>query len=337
MRLKPKETRLPLSNSSLLLLAVLALAVGALAGCATLIDSRATTRETTWEAENPPVGRLLALDGRQVHVLEAGRPQGTAPDIVLIHGANGNLRDFTFDLVDRLAPDWRVIAVDRPGLGWSDSWGEADSDPRFQARILRHALAEVGVTRPLVLGHSYGGAVAMAWALEAPEDTAALVLLAGATHPWPGDLGFWYRMHDSALGRFARAALAALAPKSVAEGVLQDVFAPAPMPPGYSEHFGTGLALRRDQQAANARQVNALLEHVSQMRPHYADLTLPIEAVHGAADTIVGLEIHSAALAGEVDSVNLTVIEGAGHMPHHSHPQVVMDAIDRAARRAGLR
>jgi pimeloyl-ACP methyl ester carboxylesterase len=315
-----------------LLLVVLALALG-FAGCSRLAESR----EESWEASHPTVGRLIEIDGRQVHVLEAGQPRGRAPEIVLIHGANGNLRDFSFDLVDRLAPDWRVIAVDRPGLGWSDSWGEADSDPRFQARVLRRVAAELGVERPVVLGHSYGGAVALAWALEAEADTAALVLLSPASHPWPGDLGLWYRINETPLGRAGRALIAALTPTALAERVVADVFDPDPMPPGYAEHFGTGLALRRGSQEVNTRQVNALLDHVTEMHRDYSELTLPIEVVHGTADTIVGLHLHSARLADDVASVNLTVIEAGGHMPHHTHPDVVLGAVDRAARRAGLR
>ncbi len=319
------------------LLALLLLLLGGLiAGCAVIADQRAETREARWQASHPPLGRLVAVEGRQVHVHEAGQPAGSAPDLVLIHGANGNLRDFTFDLVGRLEGDFRVISVDRPGMGWSDSWGEADSDPQVQARILRAALDEVGVERPVLVGHSYGAAVALCWALEAEAETGALVLLGGASHPWPGDLGLWYRLNGTALGRLGRSLLAGFAPVSAAEGVLENVFAPDPVPEGYVDHFGAGLAMRRAQQANNTRQVNALLDHVSRMQPQYPGLSLPIELVHGDADTIVGVHIHSARLADEVGAARLTVIEGGGHMPHHSHPETVVEAIERAAFRAGL-
>ncbi|GAB4270462.1 MAG: alpha/beta hydrolase [Pararhodobacter sp.] len=323
---------LPASLTAPLLFAVLA--VFGVAGCTALVDARADRREAEWVAAHPPVGRLLTVEGRQIHVLETGQPRGRARDVVLIHGANGNLRDFTFDLTGRLEDDFRVIAVDRPGLGWSDSWGDPDSDPVEQARILRAALAQLGVEDPIVVGHSYGAAVAMGWALQAEDDTAALVLLGGATHPWEGGLGLWYRVNDTALGAPARALVTAFAPEAAVQSTLASVFAPAPVPEGYAEHFGAGLSLRRDSQANNTRQVNALLEHVTRMQPLYAGLTLPIEVLHGDQDTIVGLEIHSRRLAAEVASAHLTVLEGAGHMPHHSHPDEVLAAIHRAAARA---
>jgi len=319
------------------LIVTLLAVLGLLAGCAVVIDARADHREAQWEAKNPPEGRMITVEGRQVHLVEAGRAPGTAPDLVLLHGANGNLRDFTFDLIDRLANEYRIIALDRPGLGWSDSWGEADSDPRVQARILQQAVAQLGVSAPIVLGHSYGGAVAMAWALAAPEDTAALVILAGAIYPWEGRLGFWYRFHDGPFGPALRRLISALVPENVARGVFETVFEPHPVPEGYIAHFGPGLSMRRASQAANNRQVNGLRGYLEHMQPGYAALGMPIELVHGDADTIVGLEIHSARLVADVPSARLTRLEGAGHMPQHSHPDAIVEAVTRAVRRAGLR
>jgi len=317
------------------LIVTLLVGVGLLAGCAAL-DARATAREAQWEARNPPVGRMLTVEGLQVHVHEAGRAPGTAPDLVLLHGANSNVRDFTFDLIDRLAADYRIIALDRPGLGWTASLGVADSDPRVQARFLQQAVVQLGVSRPIVLGHSYGGAVAMAWALEAPTDTAAVVLVAGATHPWEGRLGFWYRFNEGPLGPAGRLALSALVPERAARSVFSVVFEPHPVPVGYIEHFGAGLSMRRTSQEANNRQINRLKDYLRQMQPGYAALTMPIEVIHGDADTIVGLDIHSARLVDDAATARLTRLEGAGHMPHHSHPDAVVAAIARARERAGL-
>ncbi len=317
----------------LLIIGAIVLLVG---GCAVALDTRAERREADWAAAHPPAGQFIEIDGRRLHVDVAGQPQGRAPDVVLIHGASGNLNDFTFDLVSRLAPDFRVISVDRPGLGWSDSWGEADSDPQFQARVIRRALAQIGVERPVVVGHSYGGAVAMGWALEAEAETGALVLLAAATHPWPGNLGFWYRLNETPLARMGRRAVAALATQQQADSVARAIFRPAPVPPGYSDHFGPGLSLRRGALEANTRQVNALFTHVERMHPGYANLSLPVEAIHGDADRIVGLELHARRIAAEVPGARLTVIEGGGHMPHHSHPELTVEVIRRAAARAGL-
>ena len=64
---------------------------------------------------------------------------------------------------------------------------------------------------------------------------------------------------------------------------------------------------------------------------------MPIEIVHGDADDTVYLDVHSGRMARELPNAHLTVLPGIGHMPHHADPQAIVDAIDRAATRAGIR
>ena len=64
---------------------------------------------------------------------------------------------------------------------------------------------------------------------------------------------------------------------------------------------------------------------------------MPIELIHGDADTTVPPHIHAQVFAAEVPSANLQMLPGVGHMPHHADPEATVAAIDRAASRAGLR
>jgi pimeloyl-ACP methyl ester carboxylesterase len=258
--------------------------------------------------------------------------------VVLIHGASGNTRDFTFDLARRLTARFRVIVFDRPGLGWSDAAGEAGISPQGQAEILREAARHLGVQRPVIVGHSYGGAVAMAWALQEPEATAALVLLGGATMPWPGGLGGWYSLTSSRLGRATVVPLvSAFAPLSRTEEAIASIFAPDPVPPGYADYVGAGLTLRPGSLGTNARQVNGLRPHIVEMSQAYARLALPVEILHGTADTIVPADVHAIPLCALLPDAVLTLLPGIGHMPHHADPASTVAAIDRAAARARLR
>jgi pimeloyl-ACP methyl ester carboxylesterase len=312
-----------------------ALALGAAAaatgGAALAVAARARARERAAEAAYPPTGTLVDAEGLRVHA----HVEGAGPDLVLIHGANGNTRDFTFRLIPLLRGRYRVTAFDRPGLGWSQDAGPAGTDPRVQARILRAAAARLGLRRPIVLGQSYGGAVAMAWALQDPQ-TAAAVLVAGATMPWEGGLGLWYRLPASRFGGAVVVPLAvALAPYSGAEPVLRAIFAPDPVPQGYGAHVGTPLVLRRAPLRTNSRQVNGLKPHLVAMAADYPRLTLPVEIVHGDRDTIVPAATHALPLAACIPGAAVDIIPGAGHMPHHSHAARVIAAIDRARLRTG--
>lgn len=303
----------------------------ATASCGALADGPADRREAAAEAAYPPTGRLIEVDGLTVHA----DTRGAGPDVVLIHGASGNTRDFTFDLAQRLAADFRVTAFDRPGLGWSDR-AEGGVSPLVQADILRAAAAEIGITRPIVVGHSYGGAVAMAWALRDPDGTGAVVSLAGATMPWPGGLGPWYSIAGSEIGGATIVPMiAAFAPRSRAEKAIAGIFAPDPVPEGYADHIGAGLTLRRETLRENARQVRGLKPHLQAMSAEYPNLSLPVEIVHGTADTTVPAEVHAKPMAGLLPDARLTLLPEAGHMIHHARPQAVVEAIRRAAARAG--
>ena len=304
------------------------------------IQLTAGFREEHAESRYPPQGEVLEVDGVEVHA----EIFGDGPDLILVHGASGNTRDFTFSLVEALQDRYRVIVFDRPGLGWTErpdryagAWNSSAESPHMQAELLRKAARQLGVERPLVLGHSYGGAVAMAWALDHP-DTAGAIMVSAASHPWPGELHWQYPVSASPTGGALLVPLVtAFTPTFVVDNILESLFEPQAVPDGYRQHVGVGLTLRRASQRANARQVNSLRPHLVDMSEEYPRLTLPIEIVHGDADTIVPLEVHSAPLAKRVESANLTVLEGVGHMPHHVAQDAVIAAIDRAADRAGLR
>ncbi len=304
----------------------------ALAALAGATGWRAHARGARALRDHPPEGRLLTVDGLTVHAVV----RGSGPDLVLIHGASGSSRDFTFALVDRLAAEYRVIAFDRPGLGHSAPLPGNDASLAGQVAVLKAAADLLGASRPLLVGQSYGGTVAMTWALAHPA--AALVTLAAPALPWPGTLSPWYRATATGIGRAVLVPLAAAwVPESYVEAQVAGVFAPDTVPPGYLAHLGTDLTLRPAQLAANVAQINSLRPQIVDLEPRWPGLTLPVEMVHGTADTVVPLDIHSRPLAPRLPQASLTVIEGAGHMPHHTHPQVVQDAIARAAARAGLR
>jgi pimeloyl-ACP methyl ester carboxylesterase len=287
---------------------------------------RASAREAAAEKAFPPSGQFVTVDGLRLHY----EMSGSGPDLVMIHGASGSLRDLTFALRDQLTDRYRVTVVDRPGLGHSDPQPEVSL--LAQAQAIKAAVAELGVTDPIVLGQSYGGAVALAWALDGGP--SALVLVGSPSLPWPGTLDPWYRVTSTALGRALAVPLAsAFVPEGYVRAATTAVFAPDPVPPGYEAYLGTALTLRRQTLAANTAQVNALRAELVTMEPRYPGLTLPVELIHGTADTIVPLSIHSGPLSKLLPNVTLTVIDGAGHMPHHGHSQTVIDAIDRAALR----
>ncbi|MBY0396127.1 MAG: alpha/beta hydrolase [Thermoleophilia bacterium] len=259
--------------------------------------------------------------------------RGEGPDVVLIHGSAGSLRDFTFSLAPRLARQFRVLAVDRPGHGWSGTG--ADSDRlSTQARMVRQAAAVMGAARPIVVGHSYGAAVGLRWALDAPNAIAGLVAVAPVSHPWTAPLPLFYRISSNpVLRHIANPFVAAWVPARMIEASVAGVFAPDPVPDGYVRHFGVPLSARLSALTENARQRRALRREVSEMARGYRGMTTPVEIVHGDRDPVVGLDHHARALVRDIPEARLTVLEGIGHMPHHAGEDAVVAAVRRLADR----
>jgi pimeloyl-ACP methyl ester carboxylesterase len=297
-------------------------------------------RSAQSRAAHPPTGQFVDVDGVRIHAHVAGE----GPDLVLLHGAFGSSRDFTYDLVGRLQDRYRVIAFDRPGMGFSDH-----VDPQFagglaaraetpaeQSVVLAKAARALGAERPLVLGHSFGGIVALSWALD--HDPAGLVLLAGVAMPWPGTLSWIYRWNGTRVGSaLLSPLLSAWTPDSYLQSSFASAFLPQPEPPGYSEHTGVYTPMRLRAFRATVRQVHHLRPQVVEMARRYDSLSLPIEILHGNADKSVPLTVHSGPFSEQVPSANLTVLEGVGHMPHHADPEAAIATVDRVAMRAGLR
>lgn len=309
----------------------------AFAAGAAITDHQSGARSAAAEQQYPPMGQFIDVNGRKVHAVVAG----DGPNVVLIHGAGGSTREFTFNFMERLTDRYRVIVFDRPGLGYSDHVsddyeGAFQSDaesPAEQAAILQAAAAQLGADTPIVVGHSYGGSVALAWGLNHPDNIAGVVNIAGPSHPWPGDLGAYYTLNGSVLGgALLSPMISAFATQGQIEGAIEGVFAPQPVPDGYIDYIGATLTLRPANFRANARQVNTLRPHIVDMAARYGDdFKAPLEILHGDKDGTVPHDIHSIPLKAAVPHANLTLLDGVGHMPHHAHPDLVEAAIDRIA------
>lgn len=291
---------------------------------------KAARHERLAEAEFPPSGQFLTVNGHRVHYTEMGQGR----PLVLIHGLSGNIRDMTFSLMPRLAERYRVIAFDRPGMGYTPPMDGATITE--QANLLADAAAALGAERPIVMGHSYGGAVALAWAVHRPDDLSALVLEASPAYPWEGAMPLLYRVNSGPLAALAVPLITAWVPDRVVDQAIADTFAPQDEVPGYAEHIGAALSLRRTALRANAQHRAGLLDQIRALVPHYPDIPVPIELIHGTADTTVGLSIHAEPFSRDVPQANLTRLDGIGHMIHNTRPGAVIEAIHRAALRSRM-
>src|SRR5829696_5883550 len=132
------------------------------------------------EFENPPSGRFVEVDGVRLHYVE----QGKGEPLVLLHGNGSMIQDFeTSGLIALAAKNYRVIVFDRPGYGHSERPRSILWTANAQAGLIHNALSQIGVSRAIVLGHSWGASVAVALALKHESMVKALVLASGYYYP----------------------------------------------------------------------------------------------------------------------------------------------------------
>jgi pimeloyl-ACP methyl ester carboxylesterase len=126
--------------------------------------------------------RYLSIDGLRWSFLEKGKASPEHPTLVLLHGLMGCAETFV-PLIEALRPNLHIIALDLPGAGHSER--RDDIDPRLLATAeqIASVLHALGIKRPVVLGHSHGGAVALSLAARHRDSLRSLVLLAPA-HPY---------------------------------------------------------------------------------------------------------------------------------------------------------
>ncbi|WP_295880686.1 alpha/beta hydrolase [uncultured Thiohalocapsa sp.] len=311
------------------------------------------------EARHPPVGRFAAVAGVRLHYSIAGPAAADTRPIVLIHGASTSLLDFHASLLPPLAEAHRVVAVDRPGHGYSERGGGEQTggehaegaglraaslpllgagggwpDPAEQARLLHELLLGLGIERPVLVGHSLAGAVVLAYLLAYPDDAAGGVLLAGGSHPWEGGVA-WY--NDLAgvpvLGPlFAHTLPLTLGRLLLADG-LADAFAPNAPPPDYLNRTGVALTLRPQTFLANAEDVRRLSPFLERQSAHYAYIRRPLLLVTGDADAVVPAWNHAERLVQQAPLAELVRLPGMGHGLHHVARDQVAALIDNFARR----
>lgn len=307
------------------------LLLGALAGV-TQLEARRL------EARFPPVGDFAEVDGVRLHYTDTGPRDTDTPPIVLLHGASTSLLDFHASLLPALAQTHRVIAVDRPGHGYSERPAAADAgawpDPAAQARLLHGLLTRLGVERPALVGHSLAGAVVLAYLLEYPDGAAGGVLLAGGSHPWEGGVSWYNDLAGVPVlgGVFAHTLPLTVGRMLLADG-LADAFAPNTPPPEYLQRTGVELTLRPATFLANAEDVRRLSPFLERQSAHYAYLRTPLLLITGDADDVVPAWNHAERLVREAPTAELVELPGIGHGLHHVTTSRVADLIDGFVRR----
>ena len=278
---------------------------------------------------HPASGRIIPVEGAELHVVDIGRRDAAGPPLVLIHGASSNLLSLQ-PLADRLVARHRVILIDRPGHGWSTRAHQSDSTPAIQGRMIEAALQKIGVSSAIFVVHSWAGALGARMALDFPDRVAGLVMLAPVAYPWPGGVGWYNKLVTTpVLGPLLAWTITLPLGTFLTEPGARGVFLPQTMPENFVGDSATRLLLRPREFLANAWDLVTLKEAVREQTPRYGQIRASLTIISGdAADTTVSASIHSRPLAAMVPNAKLIVLPDAGHMVQYAAPERVVSEIE---------
>lgn len=310
-------------------LLVLVLAVAA-AGAALLallfVFTWRTTRKI--EAALPPTGRFVDVPGARLHLVE----RGNGPAVLLVHGLSGQLANFDYGMIEPLSRDFRVIAVDRPGAGYSTRQPGAAADLRAQADTLAALIDQLGLHKPLVVGHSLGGAISLALATYHPDRVGGLALIAPLTHPPEAVSPVFQAM--AVQSAFVRKLIAwtLVIPMSIRrrEQVMNIVFGPDAVPADFPTRGGGLLALRPSHFIGASEDLLGVAHSLPPLLPRYSDLRVPVSILFGREDRILDYRMNGEAFVAKLPAARLTLVNG-GHMLPVTEVQTSVDFVRDAA------
>ncbi|KIC38173.1 esterase [Ruegeria sp. ANG-R] len=277
----------------------------------------------------PQLGQIVPVDGGSVHYVEKGDPAN--PTIVMIHGLSGQLQHFTYALMDDLANDFHVLAVDRPGCGYSTRDSAELAALPEQARMIHEFLDVKGVENAVLVGHSLGGAVALAMALDYPDETRALALLAPLTRELPGTPAVFkpLEIRTGWLRNLIGHTIAVPLARKTAPLVLRDVFAPEPPPADFLDRAGGALGLRPSAFITASQDVIGVETSLGPLSRRYKNLRVGGGILFGAEDPVLAADVHGASMTEY--GLTSSILENRGHMILITTPDICADFIRRIA------
>ena len=204
-----------------------------------------------------------------------------------------------------------------------------DRSPQRQADLLRKAIETIRMSRPVVVGHSWGTLVALALALDHPEAVSGLVLLSGYYHPTlRADVPLFSIPAIPAIGDLIRYTVGPLFGSALLPLAVKGMFARLPVPERFANGFPYGLPIRPWQIRAEAQDTATMVSAVAAMQRRYRELSMPVVIMAVTDDRIVNHRKHAVRIHQEIPQSTLRLVPGVGHMLHYAVPEQIVDEIE---------
>jgi pimeloyl-ACP methyl ester carboxylesterase len=277
--------------------------------------------------------RFIDAGGVRTHVGQWGREDDDSGDVLLIHGASSDMGVFEPTIIPLLKDRCRLTAYDRPGMGFTVERPPGAERLEVQARVAAGVIEAMALDRPIVMAHSWGGAVALRLALDRPDLVSGLLLVAPVAYEWPGGVSWHvYWSSNPLIGRVFNHVIAPPFASAVVRSGLKGAFGPGPVPDDYITSASVMRCARPRALHANSRDMIAAKREIIAQQGRYPRITMPVAILTGDSDTVVSPEIHAGRLAQVLLKARLDVLPGVGHLPHEVEPDRLGTLYDWAQR-----
>ena len=270
--------------------------------------------------------KFVTVDGARLHFVI----KGAGCPVVLIHGNPGSCQDWS-RLYGPISSRYCAFAFDRPGHGHSDRPNHRDITVEVQAQMLNSALKELNVEMPIIVGHSWGGSLALAYALAFPNELAGAVLLAPAAFDSDDGVSFlskapgWPVIGDVLNLLFTPLLAAWLVRTDIAKA-----FAPDRVPKNYLRHVLAEWT--RPKKVKWYSVDDALLnDSLPEFTSRYPNIRVPVTIITGDSDLIVPAKENAHRLHETLPHSELIILEKTGHQIPFTRPEAVVEAIDHVS------
>lgn len=277
--------------------------------------------------EKYPPSNFVTVENIRLHYVEAGSGQ----PVVIISGGSGKVQDFSLSPLYELAMNkYRVIIIDRPGLGYSEKPTDEEATPDVQARLIRAALNELGVEKPIIVGQSWGGVIALAYAQEYSSELSGIVLLGSSPYPRERQTDFFNIIARTPIigDLTVHTIYVPIGRHWVAPAIMEqnkDYFAPLDTVPETFYDSTIELGLRPSHVIASAEETLIIPASLAELTSNLGKVNVPVIIVDGDKDTHA-IE-QATRLEQDLPISRVVIVKGANHYLWFSEPEVVIEAI----------
>ncbi len=268
----------------------------------------------------PPPSQFMPIAGMDVHLRDEGPREDPEP-IVLLHGTSASLHTWE-GWVSALKTQRRVIRLDLPGFGLTGPDPRSDYSFDAYARFMLAVLDTLKVERCVIAGNSFGGAVAIATTLAAPDRVSRLVLVDSGGYPMNSTsvpIGFRIAAIPG-----ARLLIGKVLPRRVIERSLESVYGdPSKVTPGLVDLYFDITRREGNRDALLARRAPAPSDGLA---GRIKDVKVPTLILWGGRDRLIS-PANAQRFKTDLAASEVALFDGLGHVPMEEDPVATVAAV----------